>query len=40
MAVAQAAADDGCARTPLEPDLEAQVRRCMWDPVYRPVRPV
>jgi malate dehydrogenase (oxaloacetate-decarboxylating) len=39
MAVAQAAADDGSARTPLEPDLEAQVRRCMWEPAYRPVRP-
>ena len=29
----------GCARAPLEPDLEAQVRRCMWEPAYRPVRP-
>ena len=39
MAVAQAAAEDGVARAALEPDLEAQVRRSMWEPVYRPVRP-
>ena len=39
MAVASAARDDGVARAPLEPDLEAQVRRSMWEPVYRPVRP-
>ena len=39
VAVAQAAADEGVARAPLEPDLEAQVRRSMWQPVYRPVRP-
>ena len=38
-AVAQAAAEDGVARARLEPDLEAQVRRSMWEPVYRPVRP-
>ena len=38
-AVARAAAADGCARAHLEPDLEAQVRRSMWQPVYRPVRP-
>ena len=38
-AVAQAAADDGVARARLEPDVEGQVRRSMWDPVYRPVRP-
>ena len=39
-AVARAAADDGCARCALDDDLEAQVRRSMWEPVYRPVRPV
>src|SRR5439155_1483887 len=39
MAVAAAARDDGVARATLEPDLEAQVRRSMWEPVYRPVRP-
>ncbi|HLJ07465.1 MAG TPA: malic enzyme-like NAD(P)-binding protein, partial [Acidimicrobiia bacterium] len=39
VAVAAAAADAGVARAPLEPDLEAQVRRTMWEPVYRPVRP-
>jgi malate dehydrogenase (oxaloacetate-decarboxylating) len=39
VAVAQAAAEDGVARAPLDPDLEAQVRRSMWEPVYRPVRP-
>jgi malate dehydrogenase (oxaloacetate-decarboxylating) len=38
-AVARAAAADGVARAVLEPDLEAQVRRSMWEPVYRPVRP-
>ncbi|HEV8627667.1 MAG TPA: NAD-dependent malic enzyme [Acidimicrobiia bacterium] len=38
-AVAQAAAADGVARARLQPDLEAQVRHSMWDPVYRPVRP-
>jgi malate dehydrogenase (oxaloacetate-decarboxylating) len=38
-AVAAAARDDGVARAPLEPDLPAQVRRSMWEPVYRPVRP-
>lgn len=41
VAVAVAAAADaaGVARAPLESDLEAQVRRSMWEPVYRPVRP-
>jgi malate dehydrogenase (oxaloacetate-decarboxylating) len=39
-AVAQAAAEDGVARARLEPDLEAQVRRSMWEPAYRPIRPV
>jgi malate dehydrogenase (oxaloacetate-decarboxylating) len=39
LAVASAARGDGVARAPLEPDLEAQVRRTMWEPVYRPVRP-
>ena len=39
MAVAAAARADGVARAPLEDDLEAQVRRSMWEPVYRPVRP-
>jgi malate dehydrogenase (oxaloacetate-decarboxylating) len=38
VAVARAAAD-GVARAPLDPDLEAQVRRSMWEPTYRPVRP-
>ena len=38
-AVASAAAADGVARTALEADLEGQVRRSMWEPVYRPVRP-
>jgi malate dehydrogenase (oxaloacetate-decarboxylating) len=38
-AVAQAAADDGVARAKLDDDLEAQVRRAMWEPAYRPVRP-
>ncbi|HYH50071.1 MAG TPA: NAD-dependent malic enzyme [Acidimicrobiia bacterium] len=40
VAVVQAAAEDGVARTALDDDLEAQVRRCMWEPAYRPVRPV
>jgi malate dehydrogenase (oxaloacetate-decarboxylating) len=40
VAVARAAAEDGVARAKLDDDLEAQVRACMWDPVYRPVRPV
>jgi len=39
VAVAAAARHDGVARAPLEDDLEAQVRRSMWEPVYRPVRP-
>ena len=39
MAVAAAAQEDGVARAPLEGDLEAQVRRSMWEPAYRPVRP-
>ena len=38
-AVVTAARDDGVARAPLEPDLPGQVRRSMWEPVYRPVRP-
>lgn len=38
-AVASAAAADGVARTALDADLEGQVRRSMWEPVYRPVRP-
>jgi malate dehydrogenase (oxaloacetate-decarboxylating) len=40
VAVAAAAGDAGVARARLERDLEAQVRRSMWEPVYRPVRPV
>jgi malate dehydrogenase (oxaloacetate-decarboxylating) len=39
VAVAGAARDDGVARAALEADLAAQVRRSMWEPVYRPVRP-
>ncbi|HVW32984.1 MAG TPA: NAD-dependent malic enzyme [Acidimicrobiia bacterium] len=39
VAVARAAALGGVARAPLEDDLETQVRRSMWEPVYRPVRP-
>jgi malate dehydrogenase (oxaloacetate-decarboxylating) len=39
MAVAAAARADGVARAPLDDDLEAQVRRSMWEPVYRPVHP-
>ncbi len=39
VAVVRAAAEDGVARAPLDDDLEAQVRRSMWEPVYRPVRP-
>ena len=39
IAVAETAAAEGVARAPLETDLEAQVRRAMWEPVYRPVRP-
>jgi malate dehydrogenase (oxaloacetate-decarboxylating) len=39
VAVAEAAAEDKVARVQLEADLEAQVRRCMWEPTYRPVRP-
>jgi malate dehydrogenase (oxaloacetate-decarboxylating) len=39
VAVAGAAAADGVARAALDPDLEAQVRRSMWEPTYRPVRP-
>jgi malate dehydrogenase (oxaloacetate-decarboxylating) len=38
-AVASAARADGVARAPLDDDLEAQVRRSLWEPVYRPVRP-
>lgn len=38
-AVASAAAADGVARAALDADLEEQVRRSMWEPVYRPVRP-
>jgi malate dehydrogenase (oxaloacetate-decarboxylating) len=40
VAVAAAARDAGVARAPLDADLVAQVRRSMWEPVYRPVRPV
>jgi malate dehydrogenase (oxaloacetate-decarboxylating) len=39
VAVASAAAADGVARAAVEDDLEAQVRRSMWEPAYRPVRP-
>lgn len=39
LAVVRAAADDGVCRSKLEDDLEAQVRRCMWEPAYRPVLP-
>jgi malate dehydrogenase (oxaloacetate-decarboxylating) len=38
-AVARAAAEDGVARARLDSDVEAEVRRSMWEPVYRPVRP-
>jgi len=40
VAVARAAAEDGVARAPLAGDVQAQVRAQMWQPVYRPVRPV
>ena len=39
VAVVRAAAEDGVARAIIEPDLDAQVRGSMWEPVYRPVRP-
>jgi malate dehydrogenase (oxaloacetate-decarboxylating) len=39
VAVAKAATTDGVARATLEDDLAAQVRRTMWEPVYRPVHP-
>jgi malate dehydrogenase (oxaloacetate-decarboxylating) len=39
VAVASAAAADGVARAALDSDLETQVRRSMWEPAYRPVRP-
>ncbi len=39
VAVAGAAGAAGAARVPLEADLEAQVRRSMWEPDYRPVHP-
>jgi malate dehydrogenase (oxaloacetate-decarboxylating) len=39
MAVVAAARTDGVARAALDDDLEAQVRRSMWEPVYRPVHP-
>jgi malate dehydrogenase (oxaloacetate-decarboxylating) len=39
VAVAAAARDAGVARAPLDGDLAAHVRRSMWEPVYRPVRP-
>jgi malate dehydrogenase (oxaloacetate-decarboxylating) len=38
VAVADAARRDGVARTPLDRDLERQVRDAMWTPTYRPVR--
>jgi malate dehydrogenase (oxaloacetate-decarboxylating) len=38
-AVARAAAEDGVCRAGLDDDIEAQVRRSMWAPVYRPVHP-
>jgi malate dehydrogenase (oxaloacetate-decarboxylating) len=38
-AVARAAAEDGVCRARLDDDVEAQVRRSMWEPAYRPVRP-
>jgi malate dehydrogenase (oxaloacetate-decarboxylating) len=39
LAVVEAAAADGVCRAKLEADLEAQVRRGMWEPAYRPVLP-
>jgi malate dehydrogenase (oxaloacetate-decarboxylating) len=39
VAVAAAARADGVARAEPDDDLEAHVRRSMWQPVYRPVRP-
>ncbi|HEY7011596.1 MAG TPA: NAD-dependent malic enzyme [Streptosporangiaceae bacterium] len=38
-AVAEAAAADGVAGTPLSGDVRGQVRALMWEPDYRPVRP-
>ena len=38
-AVARAAAADGVASAPLDPDLAGQVRTLMWEPRYQPVRP-
>ena len=38
-AVARAAVEDGVARSPLDSDVEAEVRRSMWEPAYRPVHP-
>jgi len=38
-AVARAAVADGVAGTRLDADLREHVRRLMWEPVYRPVRP-
>ncbi|MGO8959360.1 MAG: NAD-dependent malic enzyme [Streptosporangiaceae bacterium] len=38
-AVARAAIADGVARTDLGDDVAGKVRRLMWEPAYRPVRP-
>jgi malate dehydrogenase (oxaloacetate-decarboxylating) len=40
VAVARAAAADGVAQRELGDDLESRVRALMWQPAYRPVRPV
>jgi len=37
VAVVQAACADGVATARIEPDVRAQVRALMWDPVYHPV---
>jgi malate dehydrogenase (oxaloacetate-decarboxylating) len=38
-AVARAAEEEGVARAPLGPGVEAEVRAAMWRPAYRPVHP-
>jgi malate dehydrogenase (oxaloacetate-decarboxylating) len=40
VAVARAAAADGVAQRELGDDVESRVRALMWQPAYRPVRPV
>jgi malate dehydrogenase (oxaloacetate-decarboxylating) len=39
VAVARAARADGVAERPLSGDVAGQVRKLMWQPAYRPVRP-